>query len=269
MLSYPRRRAIDGKPKNIGNVTTLMPASLSSLAENHPRGHYIAPHAHRRGQLVFARSGVMQVEAAAGLWILPPQRALWVPPRMRHAIRCRTSVSLRTLYLATPLPLALPKSCAVLGVSPLARELIIELCEGRPAPRRRRALVALILAELVALPAIAIHLPEPRDARLQRVTVALKRQPADERPLAAWARLAGASPRTLTRLFLAETGMTFRQWRRQLRFMAAIERLARREPVTTIALDLGYSSVSAFIEGFRKSFGVTPYRYFRADQTPR
>ena len=100
-------------------------------------------------------------------------------------------------------------------------------------------------------------------ARLQRVTAALKRQPADERGLAAWAAMAGASARTLTRLFIAETGMTFRQWRRQLRFTVAIERLARREPVTGVALDLGYSSVSAFIEAFRKTFGVTPYRYFR------
>jgi AraC-like DNA-binding protein len=240
-----------------------MRASLSRLAEDHPRGHYIAPHAHRRGQLVFARSGVMQVETEAGLWIVPPQRAVWVPPRMRHAIRCRSAVSLRTLYVSPTERRALPKSCAVLTVSPLLRELIIELCEGKPAPRRQRALSELVLSDLVELPAIAIHLPEPKDARLRRVTDGLKQQPADERRLPAWAAMAGASPRTLTRLFIEETGMTFRQWRRQLRFISAIERLAQRDPVTTVALDVGYSSVSTFIESFRKTFGVTPYRYFR------
>jgi len=243
-----------------------MSALLTHRAEDHPRGHYIAPHAHRRGQLVFARSGLMQVETAAGFWIVPPQRALWVPPRMRHAIRCRSAVSLRTLYVEPGRWPGLPKGCGVLGVSPLLRELIIEICERRAAPRRRRALGELALSELVALPAIPIHLPEPRDARLQRVAAALKRQPGDERGLAAWARTAGASARTLTRLFIAETGMTFRQWRRQLRFTVAIERLARREPVTTVALDLGYNSVSAFIEAFRKTFGVTPYRYFRDER---
>jgi AraC-like DNA-binding protein len=238
---------------------------LSHLAEDHPRGHHIAPHAHRRGQLIFARSGVMQVETAAGLWIVPPQRAVWVPPRIRHAIRCRSAVSLRTLYVSGAQDRGLPKRCTVVAVSPLLRELIIELCEGTPGAQRRRALCALVLSELVELPAIAIHLPEPRDARLQRVTAALKRRPADGRTLAAWAAAAGASPRTLTRLFIAETGMTFRQWRRQARLIAAIERLARREPVTSVAFDLGYDSVSAFIEAFRKTFGVTPFRYFRQD----
>lgn len=239
-------------------------STVSHRAEDHPRGHYIVPHAHRRGQLVFARSGVMQVETAAGFWIVPPQRALWVPARMRHAIRCRSAVSLRTLYVDPVRRRSLPKACGVLAVSPLLRELIIELCERKAALRRRRALAELALSELIELPAIPIHLPEPRDARLQRVTTALKRQPADERGLAAWATMAGASARTLTRLFIAETGMTFRQWRRQLRLTVAIERLARREPVTGVALDLGYSSVSAFIEAFRKTFGITPYRYFRA-----
>ena len=205
----------------------------------------------------------MQVETEAGLWIVPPQRAVWVPPRIRHAIRCRSAVSLRTLYVSGAQHCGLPKRCTVVAVSPLLRALIIELCEGKPGTQRRRALCALVLSELVELPAIAIHLPEPRDARLQRLTAALKRQPADGRTLSAWAAAAGASPRTLTRLFIAETGMTFRQWRRQARLIAAIEQLARREPVTSLAFDLGYNSVSAFIEAFRKTFGVTPYRYFR------
>ena len=223
---------------------------------------------HNRGQLIFARSGVMQVETAAGLWIVPPQRAVWVPPRIRHAIRCRGAVSLRTLYVGGAENHGLPKRCTVVAVSPLLRELIVELCEGRPEARRKRALCALVLSELVELPAIAIHLPEPRDPRLQRVTTALKRQPADGRALSAWAAAAGASPRTLTRLFIAETGMTFRQWRRQARLITAIERLARRQPVTTVAFDLGYDSVSAFIEAFRNTFGVTPYRYFRQAAPP-
>jgi AraC-like DNA-binding protein len=242
-----------------------MSLSISHLAEDHPRGHLIAPHTHNRGQLIFARSGVMQVETAAGLWIVPPQRAVWVPPRIRHAIRCRGAVSLRTLYVGAAGNRGLPKRCTVVAVSPLLREVVVELCEGKPGVRRRRALSALLLSELVELPAIAVHLPEPTDARLRRITTALKRQPADGRSLSAWAKTAGASPRTLTRLFIAETGMTFRQWRRQARLIAAIERLARRQPVTSVAFDLGYDSVSAFIEAFRKTFGVTPLRYFRQD----
>src|SRR5262245_59794888 len=126
-----------------------MRPSISHLAEDHPRGHLIAHHMHIRGQLIFARSGVMQVETAAGLWIVPPQRAVWVPPRIRHAIRCCGAVSLRTLYVGTGGNRGLPKRCTVVAVSPLLRELIIELCEGRPETRRKRALCALVLSELV------------------------------------------------------------------------------------------------------------------------
>jgi len=206
----------------------------------------------------------MQVETRSGLWIVPPQRAVWVPRQMRHAIRCRSSVSMRSLYVSASDRRALPKDCCVIAVSPLLREVIVALCESEPPPRRRRALCELVLSELVELPAVGIHLPEPKDKRLRRVTDLLKARPADGRGLSSLAATAGASSRTLTRLFISETGMTFRQWRRQLRLVSAIERLAAREPVTTVALDLGYS-MSAFIESFRKTFGVTPFRYFRSD----
>jgi AraC-like DNA-binding protein len=88
--------------------------------------------------------------------------------------------------------------------------------------------------------------------------------PADRRTLAAWARPAGASVRTLARLFTRETGMGFRGWRQQVRLLRALERLAAGEAVTTVALDLGYDSPSAFVAMFRRALGTTPGRYFAA-----
>ena len=85
----------------------------------------------------------------------------------------------------------------------------------------------------------ALQLPLPSDPRLVRVTDALLRDPTDNRDLEHWAGIAGASIRTLVRLFPRETGMTFRQWRRQARLLAALERLGAGLPVTRVARDVG------------------------------
>jgi AraC-like DNA-binding protein len=152
----------------------------------------------------------------------------------------------------------------VVNVPPLLRELIIESVEAPGPARRRRLLTSLILDEIRAATVAPLHLPEPTDPRLVPITSALRDQPGDGRTLAAWARQAGASTRTLSRLFLAQTGMTFRQWQRQARLLAALVRLAEGAQVTTVALDLGYDSPSAFISAFRRALGRTPRRYFDA-----
>jgi AraC-like DNA-binding protein len=147
-------------------------------------------------------------------------------------------------------------------VSPLLRELILASVEAPGPPRRRSQLAALIFCELAEAAVAPLHLPEPADPRVRRVTEALRAEPGDPRTLAAWGKAVGASARTLSRLFLAETGMTFRQWQRQARLLAALVKLAQRQPVTAVALDLGYDSPSAFIHAFRRALGRTPRAYF-------
>ena len=250
-------------PKTVDKVTAVTPPSLEVLARDYPKGHLIAPHRHDGGQIVFARAGVMRVITAAGAWVVPPQRAGWVPAGIEHSICCGSAVAMRTVYLH-PAPVdRLGSVCAVAHVSPLLFEVLLRLVEGPCAAEQREHLVALMLSELAAGPAAPLHLPEPLDPRLRRLASILQAEPGDPRPLAAWAKQIGVSRRTLVRLFLAETGMTFRQWQRQLRLLVALERLAQEQPVTTVALELGYESVSAFISAFRRALGVTPKRYFQ------
>ena len=191
---------------------------------------------------------------------MPPQRALWMPAGVVHWISCRTAVAMRTVYLD---PAAVPAGggeTSVLAATPLLREIILRLVEGEPcAPA---ALIAVLVGELTAVSVAPLHLPEPRDPRLRRVCAAMRAAPGGAAGLAEHARAAGASSRTLMRLFPAETGLTFRAWQRQLRLLAALEHLALGQPVTTVAFDLGYASPSAFIAAFRLALGVTPARYF-------
>ncbi len=234
------------------------------LAADYSRGEQIEPHRHELAQIVFAKSGVMRVSAEAGTWVVPPQRALWLPAGVTHWIDCRTAVAMRTIYVDQTAVSELGQRTAVLAVCTLLREVILRLVEGGPGDPD--ALLAVLVGELATVPVAPLHLPEPRDPRLRRACAAMRADPSARTTLSALATLAGASPRTLMRLFAAETGLSFRGWQRQLRLLVALERLADRQPVTTIALDLGYASPSAFIATFRAALGVTPARYFNGRQ---
>lgn len=249
---------------------------VSGLTSRYDKGTWIESHRHVGHQIVHARAGVMRVTTSDGSWILPPGRALWMPAGRSHEIFCRDAVEMRTVYLAPdrrPAPqgggpvseacmLALPENCVVWRLSALMREVILRLASEHDE-RQDRHLIALLLAEIEVIDALPLHLPQPADPKIRMITSTLFSAPADSRTLEDWAVETNLSPRTLIRRFQAETGMTFRQWRRQARLLAALERLAAREPVTSVALDVGYDGLSAFIEAFRQAFGVTPGQYFR------
>jgi len=239
--------------------------AVAGVAADFESGLRLPRHRHRRAQLVYAIAGVMTVETSAGIWVVPPLRAVWLPPGMVHSIRMTGQVRMRTVYLDSDAlaAVATPAACAVLNVSPLLRELIVRVVDGDPGPPgRRHRLVAVLLDELAQADVAPLELRVPCDARLRRITDALCRDPSDSRDVAAWARFAGLGERTLARIFPQQTGMTFVRWRQQLRLLRALERLASGEAVTTVAVDLGYGSTSAFVKLFRESLGVTPGRYF-------
>jgi AraC-like DNA-binding protein len=169
---------------------------------------------------------------------------------------------MRTIYLPADVVLPFGRGCAVLDVSPLLRQVILRLVEGPVAETARPHLIALLLEELKAGPVVPLNLPEPRDGRLARVANLLMEEPTDRSSLDDWALTAGMARRSFVRRFTEETGLSFGVWRRRLRLLGAIERLAVGDPVTTVALESGYDSVSAFIHAFRREFGVTPGRYF-------
>lgn len=235
---------------------------LDTLASDYPRGHRIESHTHDVDQIVFAKSGVMQVRAEDGAWVVPPARALWMPAQVAHTIHCTTAVAMRTIYLRGGSAGPQSGGCAVVTVTPLMREIIVRLVEGPVPPERAGRLAHLLLDELRTVAVAPLHLPDPRHPALRTIADALRDDPADRRGLDQWARTVGMSRRTLARRFAAETGLTFGAWRRQLRFLAALQELAADVPVTRVAFDAGYDSVSAFIHAFRRTLGVTPGRYF-------
>ena len=234
-------------------------------------GVAIPPHSHPRSQLLWAAEGVLRVTSTGSVWIVPPSHAVWIPGGIIHDVVTETEVAIRSLYVDPSRPLRVAPGraaqCSVLLLTPLLRELILRLNRaGRPAGHdaARDRLGAVALDEIEALEEAPLSLPGGRDPRLQRLMRHLRAEPGDPRPLAALAAIAGASPRTLERLFRRETGLTFRQWRSRLRLLLAIERLDRGQSSTAIAWSLGYSSPSAFVAAFRQSFGTAPQSFLQA-----
>ncbi len=239
--------------------------AVTALATDYRDGDSTGWHSHYRAQLAFAVSGVMHVDTEQGAFVVPPQRALWLPAGMRHSIAMHGRVGMRTIYVAPGTARLLPSMCRVVAVTPLLRELVLEAVRLPDiyGPNSRAArLTALLLDELRALPILPLHLPLPEEPRLRRVCNAILENPALDLTLEDLARSASTSPRSLARLFRRDTGMSFGQWRQQARLLAALRLLASGEKVTSVAMDLGYDSASAFTSMFRKALGVPPSRYF-------
>jgi AraC-like DNA-binding protein/quercetin dioxygenase-like cupin family protein len=228
-------------------------------------------HSHRRAQFLHSLTGVMTVITETGSWTVTPQHALWIPPGTVHQSRCWGTVQLRTLYVEQSATAGLPKSCQLMEVSSLVRALLNEAVtfpveydiDGRDGQ-----IMELMLAEIGRMPAVPLRAPMPQDRRLARICEAILRDPGNNQDLESWSQIGGLGRRTLTRLFRRETGMSFAEWRQQVRLMEALSRLTMREPVTNVALDLGYDSPSAFSAMFRRSMGISPRDYLRwSEQT--
>ena len=232
----------------------------------HPGGREVPLHAHRRGQLMFVLDGGMRLMTEAGSWVAPPGRACWVPGGLVHGAHYARASELVTVYIAPSMAAALPADCRVVALGGLLRELVLA-CEpfawNRPLEGRDRVLAELLVAEIGVQPEIGLHLPDGRDPRLRRVTAALRERPDDLRSIEAFAAASGASARTLARLFRAETGLSFTEWRGRLRLLVAVERLLDGAPVNEVAFDIGYGGASSFTTMFTRAMGETPARFAR------
>lgn len=235
------------------------------LAENYRHGEHIAPHCHDRAQLIHAISGVVTVNASEGSWVVPPGRGVWVPAAAEHELRMAGVVRMRTLFVDPAARPDLPHQCQVIEISALLRELIVRAmdipCDHPPQGREAR-IMQLILDEIRVLPVSALHVPSPRSAQLQALCEALRQAPAEAWSLARAAAHSGLNPRTLTRAFQRETGLSLVQWLRRMRLLASLDALAAGQSVLAVALDLGYDSPSAFSAMFRRTLGVSPSVYF-------
>ena len=254
-------KVVDSDPQTM--MKTARP--IVGLAKEFPSGYLIESHQHARSQLLYASAGVMTVTTDEGIWVVPPLRAVWIPAQTQHQIKASGNLSMRTLYIEPGRCDGTPEHCCVVTISPLLRELIlhaVKMSQDYPLGRPEERIMSVILDQIQHLDVKPLSLAIPKEARLIKIFRALSENPGDKRTLEEWGKLVGATRRTLTRLFHSEVGMSFGQWRQQIRILESLKRLALNEPVISVAIDLGYDSPSAFISMFKKALGKTPGQYF-------
>ncbi|PXX61068.1 AraC-like DNA-binding protein [Nocardia tenerifensis] len=244
--------------------TCPTPPELDVAMKRGRMGHgtHIAMHRHREGQLLYPSAGVLATTTELGTWVAPADRLTWTPPGFEHSHRAYGDTEIHVLEVPRALSGDLPDEPTVFAVTPLLREALVALTTARPfQPGARDRLRRVVIDELTHIPDHSVYLPEPRDDRLRAATAQLHVDPATSATLAELGREVGASERTLSRLFHAELGMSFHQWRTLLRVQHALVHLLDGRSVTSTALACGWSNPTSFIEAFTALVGQTPGRY--------
>lgn len=247
------------------------PRPISMRAQTMPARHEFPEHAHSWHQLVYAVEGVLIVTAENRSFVISPEQAVWLPARIGHRVGSLLGAEFRSLWIAVDARECLPTASTVLAVSPLLRELIVEVASiaGNDDDGYAVRVAGLILDQLCRARTLGTSLPWPRGERLSQLCEALYSDPADKRNSEEWAKALGMSPRTLARQFEADVGLSLRSWRRRLRLLRAIELLGSGHGVTETAFQLGYASASAFAFAFRTEMGASPLAYIRNSRDVR
>lgn len=224
------------------------------------------PHSHHWGQLSYPSHGVLDIRTDSAHYVALPQQAVWIPAGIRHGVLRSPYTELCSLYIRSDAAPWRDAQCRVIEVSPLLRELMQsfrQFPEHYDEQGREGRLVSVLLDTLEQAVDCSFKLPWPDEPRLQLLCQELQQQPDDNRSLESWSEQLNVSSKTLSRLFIRHTGLTFRAWRQRLRLFSALPRLERGERVTDVSLACGYDSVSAFIHAFGQQWGKTPSEFFR------
>jgi len=228
-------------------------------------------HAHSKSQLMVTNAGLITLETDAGVCVVPPRSAAWIEGGMPHRVSCSGAASGYIVFVAAGAARPMAGPCHALAVSPFLSALLERV---QALPQRYRLddgdgrLMQVLIDEIQAAQPEGLHLPMPRDRRLRRMASALCAEPQLQARLADWAQRIGMSERSMTRLFLAETGLTVNQWRRQLHVLTALQQLSEGQRIQTVADALGYESAPAFVTMFRKAVGSSPRRFLAQRRAP-
>jgi AraC-like DNA-binding protein len=246
------------------NHNENVPRPVVAIGHDYPSSFELDQHHHIRGQLLYAAKGVVAVSTPQGAWTAPPERAVWIPAGVPHSVRMVGVVSTRSVLIQPQVLPGFGDRCRVVGISPLLRQLLVAAADVPPEydlDGRDGLVMALLVAELALAPVIPLSAPFPSSPALAAKCHAFLERPNVHETIDDWSAQLGLGRRAFTRTFRRETGMSFAEWRQQACLLTALPRLAGGEPVTAIALDLGYDSPAAFATMFKRLSGIAPSRY--------
>jgi AraC-like DNA-binding protein/mannose-6-phosphate isomerase-like protein (cupin superfamily) len=243
-----------------------VPRAVIAVGNDYADGHVIAPHSHRRSQLLYGASGAVLVTTSQGTWVAPPERGMWIPAGVLHDVRMLGAVSMRSLYLDPAMDDFMPEVCQVVRISPFMRSLMLEAVDlpvDYDPDSRAGALMTLLQHEMRQLQTLPLSLRFPAHEALAACCRRFLAAPTPHATIDEWSQTLNMSRRSFTRLFRRETGVSFATWLQQACLFAALPRLIAGEPITTIAIDLGYNNPAAFTSMFKRVLGSSPRGYLK------
>ncbi|MBJ7441270.1 MAG: helix-turn-helix transcriptional regulator [Sphingopyxis sp.] len=240
------------------------PRPLVAIGHDYPPSYELAEHRHRRSQFLYAARGVMAVSTPDGAWVAPPERAVWIPGGTAHSVRMVGAAQTRSVLIQPGICPSRGTRTQVVGVSALLRQLLVEAADlpiEYDEHGRDGQVMTLLASEIDRAPAIPLAVPFPSDSKLAALCHAFLNQPDASAAIDLWANAMAMNRRTFTRHFRLQTGMSFGAWRQQACLSVALPRLVAGEPVTAVALDLGYDGPGNFSTMFKRVLGVPPSHY--------
>lgn len=242
-------------------------ALIYAITEICEGGSYTPTHKHSdKHQLIFAKNRTIKIQTENNYWILPPARAIWIERGITHNFYSKYSVEVYILYIRQDIAQHISyTNCCVFNISPLVHQLV-QACLNfsndykDDSPQGRLSYV--LLEQLQQLDQSPVSIPMPDNIILQKICNKFEHEPSMQVTLPELSVWAGASARTIERLFLKEMGLSYSEWRFRFRLIKSLEYLAEGYPITHAAYNVGYNHVSSYIAAFKKFFGCTPKQYF-------
>jgi len=249
-------------PQTIHPISAKVP--LVGLAGDYEQVHS-KPHRHERGQLYYCEAGALRVEANGSIWLVAPNRGVWIPPGVEHKSYSHRPVRMSLLYVAKACSDELPQQVCIVNTSPLLHELVKSAAEQKRdwSEHSEAYLAQALLEQMQCATKDLKSLPMPRDSRALEVCKYLAQQANRDTDVDKICMHVGLSRRTFLRLMQKETQLNIHQWSQQMLILRAVEFLIDGLSITDTALEIGYSNPSAFSRMFRRGTGVSP-TYFQA-----
>ncbi|WP_111309175.1 AraC family transcriptional regulator [Confluentibacter sediminis] len=221
-------------------------------------------HAHPRAQLISCDTGIMEVVTKNNIWIVNALQSTWIASNEEHQVYFPNNVKVVTAFIDESKLGNLPKDSFAFETSAFLKSLLEKITSfSNPSmyTEQQHRIVDVFLDELSNLKPSTTFLPTSQDQRIKLILDALMNDLSSKHTIDYYANQSFVSPRTLSRLFNKELGMSFGDWKMRLKLMEAVKQLGEKKSVKEIAFDLGYENVSSFIATFKKHFGKTPTNY--------
>lgn len=241
----------------------ILQSKISPWVNSYSSGSVIRTHSHPELQILYTNYGDMRVSSDIINCHVTPSQVAIIPPGIEHEIQVEREAEMATIYIGNlELEDKKQNGLTALPASPMLKQLIIRTIartqDKNFKPQDNIYLLGLLFEEIDSTANTLNITSLPDDKRVCSICQKILSDPLKKVTLAELARPAGASPRTINRIFQRHYGTTFEQWRKRIKLSWAERKIQAGHSVSEVACELGYATTSSFSYAFKRSTGRSP-----------